>query len=173
MNINERILFLRKHLNLSQQEFGERIGLKYGAIGKMEREGGTVIDQNIKMICSAYHINEEWLRDGTGEMEAQPTNLLDTLAERYSLTDEKRALVEAFLELTDEQQEAILAAITAAAEKVRAKRKARSKKQSEGSLFDEIDDKLINAAEYKMREEELSSSEHSIGEGLLVAEHGE
>ena len=173
MNINERILFLRKHLNLSQQEFGERIGLKYGAIGKMEREGGTVIDQNIKMICSAYHINEEWLRDGTGEMEAQPTNLLDTLAERYNLTDEKRALVEAFLELTDEHQEAILAAITAAAEKVRAKRKARSKKQSEGSLFDEIDDKLINAAEYKMREEELSSSEHSIGEGLLVAERGE
>lgn len=173
MSINERILFLRKHLNLSQHEFGERIGLKYGAIGKMEREGNTVIEQNIRLICSAYHINEAWLRDGVGEMEAQPTSLLDKLAERYNLTDEKRALVEAFLELTDEQQEMLLVAITAAAEKVRAKRKARSKKQSEGSLFDEIDDKLINAAEYKMREEELSSSEHSIGEGLLVAEHGE
>lgn len=173
MSINERIMILRKELGINQQEFGARIGLKQGAVSKMEQEGNTVIEQNIRLICSAYHINEAWLRDGVGEMETQPTSLLDKLVERYNLTDEKRALVEAFLELTDEQQEAILAAITAAAEKVRAKRKARSKKQGEGSLFDEIDDKLINAAEYKMREEELSSSEHSIGEGLLVAERGE
>ena len=173
MSINERILFLRKHLDLSQQEFGERIGLKYGAIGKMEREGGTVIDQNIKMICAAYHINEEWLRDGTGEMEAQPTNLLDTLAERYNLTDEKRALVEAFLELTDEQQEAILAAITAAAEKVRAKRqKTHTNKQAELGLFDELDDRFV--ASYEPREEKLSASDGDIGESaLIVAERRE
>lgn len=171
MSINERIMMLRKKLGLNQQEFGGRIGLKQGAVSKMEQEGNTVIEQNIRLICSAYHINEEWLRDGTGEMESQPTNLLDTLAERYNLTDEKRALVEAFLELTDEQQEAILSAITAAAEKVRAKRKARNK-QNELGLFDELDDSFV--ASYEPREEKLSASDGDIGENaLIVAEHRE
>lgn len=173
MSINERVRLLRKQLGLNQKEFGARVGLGQAGVSWMEQEGNTVIEQNIRLICAAYHINEEWLRDGTGEMEAQPTNLLDTLAERYNLTDEKRALVEAFLELTDEQQEAILAAITAAAEKVRAKRqKAHTNKQDELDLFDELDDRFV--ASYKPREEKLSASDGDIGESaLIVAEHRE
>ena len=66
--MNSRIRSLRKALNLSQKEFGGRIGLKQNAISYMEREGATVTEQNIKAICSCYNVNEIWLRSGDGEM---------------------------------------------------------------------------------------------------------
>ena len=39
----------------------------------MEQEGSTVADSSIKAICSVFNVNEEWLRNGTEPMFAQPT----------------------------------------------------------------------------------------------------
>lgn len=66
--MNTRIRTLRKSLNLSQKEFAEAIGLKQNAISYMEKAGSTVTEQNIKAICSQFSVNENWLRNGTGEM---------------------------------------------------------------------------------------------------------
>lgn len=66
--MNTRIRTLRKSLNLSQKEFAEAIGLKQNAISYMEKPGSTVTEQNIKAICSQFSVNENWLRNGTGEM---------------------------------------------------------------------------------------------------------
>ncbi|MBO5588303.1 MAG: helix-turn-helix transcriptional regulator, partial [Anaerovibrio sp.] len=64
--INAQIKTLRKALKLNQADFGERIGLKNGAISKMEQEGSTVTDQNIKLICEKFNVRREWLTEGTG-----------------------------------------------------------------------------------------------------------
>ena len=66
--MNERIRKLRKALGFSQKEFAEKIGLKQNAISYMEKEGATVTEQNIKVICSQFSVNEEWLRSGAGSM---------------------------------------------------------------------------------------------------------
>ena len=52
--MNERIRKLRKALGFSQKEFAEKIGLKQNAISYMEKEGATVTEQNIKVICSQF-----------------------------------------------------------------------------------------------------------------------
>lgn len=70
-HINNRIRTLRKKLRLNQAEFGERIGLKNGAISWMEKEGNNVTDQNIQLICEKFQVRREWLVDGTGEMFAE------------------------------------------------------------------------------------------------------
>lgn len=66
--MNNRIRELRKTLNLSQKEFAEKIGLKQNAISYMEKNNSTVTEQNIKVICSQFNVNENWLRNGSGEM---------------------------------------------------------------------------------------------------------
>lgn len=66
--MNSRIRELRKALNLSQDKFANKIGLKQNAISCMERPGATVTEHNIKIICSQFCVNEEWLRTGSGQM---------------------------------------------------------------------------------------------------------
>ncbi|MCR1905094.1 helix-turn-helix domain-containing protein [Intestinimonas butyriciproducens] len=66
--MNNRIRELRKSLHLSQTEFAREIGLKQNAISYMEKNGSTVTEQNIKAICARFHVNEDWLRSGSGNM---------------------------------------------------------------------------------------------------------
>ena len=79
MTINQRIKSLRKGMKLNQKEFGAKIGLGQSAVSWMEQDNGTVIDQNIRLICDTFHVNEDWLRNGQGPREAVdiPKNLLD------------------------------------------------------------------------------------------------
>lgn len=84
--MNNRIRELRKALNLSQKSFGAKIGLKQGAISHIEKDGSTVTEYNIKTICNQFHVNEDWLRPGTGTMFLDDTrrqkeffSLFDTL----------------------------------------------------------------------------------------------
>lgn len=85
-HINNRIRTLRKKLHLNQAEFGEKIGLKNGAISWMEKEGNNVTDQNIQLICEKFQVRRDWLVDGTGEMFAERTKKDELMewAERVS-----------------------------------------------------------------------------------------
>lgn len=66
--IGNRIKELRKFLNLTQAEFGEKIGLKPTAIGQMENGSRNVTERSIILLCEKYNINEKWLRTGEGDM---------------------------------------------------------------------------------------------------------
>ena len=115
--INGRIKCVRKDQSLNQQEFGDKIGLKQGAISKMEQDGNAVIDQNIRLICDTFNVSEKWLRTGEGEMYEETNDvLLKQLATQYKLEGEKLELIRNFLMLDDEQQEAIVRAACVIAE---------------------------------------------------------
>lgn len=65
--LNERIKVLREELGLSMEKFGGRIGLTRSAISKIE-SGSNPSDQTIISICREFNVNEEWLRNGKGDM---------------------------------------------------------------------------------------------------------
>ncbi len=65
--LNERIKVLREELGLSMEKFGGRIGLTRSAISKIE-SGSNPSDQTIISICREFNVNEEWLRNGNGDM---------------------------------------------------------------------------------------------------------
>ena len=72
--MDKRIKKLRRTLDLTQQEFGDRIGVKRNTIATYEGGRSTPIDSVISLICREFSVNEEWLRSGTGEMfKASPT----------------------------------------------------------------------------------------------------
>lgn len=70
-SLNERLKFLRKELNLSQEDFGKKVGVSNTAISKLEKAERNVTDQMILSICREFNVNEEWLRNGTGDMFIQ------------------------------------------------------------------------------------------------------
>ena len=66
--MNERIKELRSILGLSTEKFGARVGVTRSAISRIENGVVNVTDQMQKSICREFNVNEEWLRNGTGEM---------------------------------------------------------------------------------------------------------
>lgn len=65
--MKDRIRKIRRDLDLTQQEFADRIGVKRGAIANYEIGRNVPTDSVVSLICREFGVNEEWLRDGTGE----------------------------------------------------------------------------------------------------------
>lgn len=68
-NKKDRVVYLlRKSLNLSQESFGQKIGVSKSAISRMESGDYDITDTMSKVICSTFNVNEEWLKTGKGDM---------------------------------------------------------------------------------------------------------
>lgn len=66
--MNTRIKQLRLLLNLTQEEFGKKIGVTRSAISYLESGRSSLTEHMLFMICLIFNVNKNWLRDGTGEM---------------------------------------------------------------------------------------------------------
>lgn len=66
--MNERLKKLRKALDLTQQEFADRIGSKRNTVAKYETEANTPSAAVVSLICREFNVNEDWLRNGVGDM---------------------------------------------------------------------------------------------------------
>ena len=71
--MDKRIKKLRKALDLTQQTFADRLGIKQNTIAKYETGRGTPTRAVVSLICREFNVNEEWLRTGNGEMFVQRT----------------------------------------------------------------------------------------------------
>ena len=66
--LKDRIKKLRKELDLTQQEFADKIGIPRDSIGGYETGRRNPSEAAISLICAKCNVNEEWLRTGQGEM---------------------------------------------------------------------------------------------------------
>lgn len=73
IQMKDRIKKIRKELDITQQEFADRIGIKRNTLSTYESGRNEPIDAVISLICREFNVNEHWLRDGTGEMFVQQT----------------------------------------------------------------------------------------------------
>ena len=71
--MKDRIKKIRKELDLTQQKFAEKIGVKQNTVAQYEMGRNIPIDSVISLICREFNVNEQWLRDGTGEMFIEQT----------------------------------------------------------------------------------------------------
>lgn len=110
MKIYERIRLLRKeHLHLSQEAFGERLGVSRSVIKNIELDALARPDQKlslIKLICKEFSINEDWLLNGVGPMFAEPeTFSLDNFAKEHGATDLELEILKAYFQIDPEIRE--------------------------------------------------------------------
>ena len=100
---------MRKALDLTQREFGDRIGVKPNTIATYEIGRNQPIDAVISLICREFNVSETWLRTGEGEMFLPKADTaLDRLAAEHNLTSADYLFVEKFLGLKPDSRKIII-----------------------------------------------------------------
>ena len=108
MTESERIKALRSEFDLTQAQFAERIGMVQASLSAIETGIRSLTDKTVKVICSEFHVREEWLRNGTGEMfEQTSTNTVHRLAEEYRLSPIGEALIDAYSHADENERQAV------------------------------------------------------------------
>ncbi|WPK10740.1 helix-turn-helix transcriptional regulator [Lysinibacillus louembei] len=74
MSTNQRVKEIRLALNLSQAKFATAIAISNGYIAGIELGNRKVNDRLIKLICSTFNVNENWLKNGEGDMFKNPAD---------------------------------------------------------------------------------------------------
>lgn len=119
---NERIRKLRKALDLTQSEFARRIGSSQNSMANYETGHRNPSSSVINNICKEFHVSEEWLRTGSGEMFITMTrdDEISAFVEKvlHSESDSfKRRFIAALCHLNEAGWEALDAMITEIAAK--------------------------------------------------------
>ena len=113
--MNNRIRAVRKAVDLTQQEFAQKIGSTQNILANYEIGRRNPSSSVINNICKTFNVNEEWLRTGDGEMFIQRSEEEEIANLVYDLLDPKDddfynavlALVQAYSELNDSSQQVI------------------------------------------------------------------
>lgn len=100
MYMNERIKKIRKTLNLSQEEFGAKIGLTRSSISKFEKGKINMSEQSLKLMCIEFNLNPVWLIEGTGEIFLRDDDI-DRLAGKHNLDEFWIKILKGIIEMSD------------------------------------------------------------------------
>lgn len=99
--MKDRIKELRNALQLTQVEFGKRIGATRDAIAAYER-GVTVKEPIMKLMCREFNVDYFWLRDGIGEMFIDiPDTTIAELKTAYNLSLDEVHIIKRYLSLSE------------------------------------------------------------------------
>lgn len=104
--LNNRLKQLRKTLNLTQQEFAEKIGVKRNTVATYEIGRSEPSGSAISLICREFNVNEEWLRTGKGDMfNATGDDELAYLVDQLCNSEDefKKEFVKTLCKLSDKQ----------------------------------------------------------------------
>ncbi|WP_196606521.1 helix-turn-helix domain-containing protein [Pectinatus frisingensis] len=120
MSLNKRVKEVRNHLKYSQKEFASKLGLTQAGVSWMEQAGKNISDQNIRLMCSLFNINEDWLRNGNGEMFSEnDDSIFNTFAQKYNLSPAEQEAARYCLQLTSEQRQEVLNHIVGLADAIK------------------------------------------------------
>lgn len=101
--MNERLKKIRKALDLTQQEFANRIGVKRNTVATYEMGRSSPSDSAVSLICREFNVNENWLRNGGSDddMFVKISDIsLDEFAKLNNATESDYQLIRNYLSLT-------------------------------------------------------------------------
>ncbi len=106
--MQERVKQIRQYLDLSQEAFGNALGVTKTAICGIESGRRGLTEQMAKAICREFNVNYDWLKDGEGDMfDAVPETLVDELGQEFNLDDLDRRIILGYLQLPEADRGAI------------------------------------------------------------------
>lgn len=111
--IRERIKEVRQTIKKSKRAFAKEIGYTGSTLSTVESGQSSVTDRLIASICAKFHVNEQWLRTGNGEMfvpKEEPqlsreeiiTDFIQTILEELSEAN-RRIVLDAIEKLEQEK----------------------------------------------------------------------
>jgi transcriptional regulator with XRE-family HTH domain len=86
--IKQRLLEVRKALELSQKKFAEGLKIARTYEGMLEQRGFKINDRIVSLICMVYGVNEEWLKTGKGDMFSETKDMrLERVTQEFKKLD--------------------------------------------------------------------------------------
>lgn len=105
MSVGNRVKTVRKALGISQEKFGNQIGISKVAISDIENEKTSLTERNARSICREFNIDYFWLTEGTGEMFIEfPNVAIDMIINDYKLDETDRILIETYLNASADER---------------------------------------------------------------------
>lgn len=107
---------VRKSLGLTQEKFGVPLGMKRNSLSTVESGINNVTEPLFKSVCRVYNVNENWLRNGTGEMFNKPSDEVGYYAEFLLEQDDVDSglrllivdMIKAYVDLDDVSKEVFM-----------------------------------------------------------------
>ena len=122
--IGTRIKEIRKGAGLTLEKFGAKIGITAASMSTIENGKSNPSGQTVLMICREFNVNEDWLRDGTGEPFMQMSRE-ETIAEYVGrvngehITDIEDSTIKFMAETPVEEWETLARSLRRFAEKIK------------------------------------------------------
>lgn len=117
MEMKDRISLIIQKRNITRSAFARAIKVSPAAVTQMCSGQTNPSGQTIELICTNYHVREEWLKTGEGEMELVTDEreklqrfFADVLA---TAPDERSAFIAALADLPDDFWPVVAALIRA------------------------------------------------------------
>ena len=119
MTENERVKQLRKFLDLTLEKFGDRLGVTKVAISNIENGKRAVTEQMSKAICREFNVNEDWLRNGVGDMFKQRDGSFSEILSELDDSDDDfiKSFITVYMELDEDSKEVLRQIATKMSEK--------------------------------------------------------
>lgn len=106
MNLGERVKQIRKDISLSQDAFGDSLGVSRDVIKNLENNRiKNISDALLRLICRTYNVSYQWLTEEIGEPYVQvPSVIVDAAVEKYHLDELDKKIIEEYMKLSPESR---------------------------------------------------------------------
>ena len=121
--MKNRILKIRKDSKLNQEEFGLRLNLTKNYISLIETGNRIPSDRTISDICREFNVNEDWLKNGTGDMYKEKDGSFSELLVELEDSDDDfiKSLITVYMGLDEDSKSALRKIAKGMAEKYKSR----------------------------------------------------
>ena len=106
--MKDRLKGIRQGMNLTQQEFAERLGVRKNTISQWESGTNNINPVMVTAICREFGIHRRYLETGEGPIYTdRGEDSMAVMARNYGLGDEDVAVIRAYVRLSPKQREAV------------------------------------------------------------------
>ena len=121
--MKNRILKIRKDSKLNQEDFGLRLNLTKNYISLIETGNRIPSDRTISDICREFNVNEDWLKNGTGNMYKEKDGSFSELLVELEDSDDDfiKSLITVYMGLDEDSKSALRKIAKGMAEKYKSR----------------------------------------------------
>lgn len=107
--VTERIKMVRKTNKLSQEKFGNKLGITRDAVNNIERNRVQIKESTLLLVCRQFNVSYDWLKYGEGEMDLDSSDdsVMTVIKEKYDIDELDEKLIREYLSLTPHQRASI------------------------------------------------------------------
>ena len=121
--MKNRILKISKDSKLNQEDFGLRLNLTKNYISLIETGNRIPSDRTISDICREFNVNEDWLKNGTGDMYKEKDGSFSELLVELEDSDDDfiKSLITVYMGLDEDSKSALRKIAKGMAEKYKSR----------------------------------------------------